>query len=104
VRGLAALVLALAGAPALAAEPPPGQAQSRRCVPCHGELGISTVPDAPNLAGQPRAYLVGQLKAYRQGKRTHEIMTVIAKPLTDADIEQLADWYSSIAVEAKRRP
>jgi len=62
------------------------------------------MPDAPNLAGQPRPYLVSQLKAFRGGKRQHEVMSVIAKPLTDDDIELLADWFSSIAVEAKARP
>jgi len=28
-------------------------------------------------------------------------MSVVAKPLTDADIADLAAWYSSIAIEVK---
>jgi len=104
VRAFAALALAFASTCALAADPPPGRAKAQACVPCHGALGISTMPDAPHLAGQPRVYLVSQLKAFRSGKRQHEVMSVIAKPLGDDDIELLADWFSSIGVEAKARP
>ena len=100
----AALLLALAAAHALAADPPPGRAKAQVCAPCHGPMGLSVAPDAPNLAGQPRLYLVSQLKAFRGGKRQHEVMSVIAKPLTDDDIEQLAGWFSSIAIEAKPTP
>ena len=74
------------------------------CAACHGVLGIGTLPDTPNLAGQPRIYLIEQLKAFRGGKRSHEVMSLIARPMTDADIADLADWYSSIAVEAKVKP
>jgi cytochrome c553 len=96
----AALGLALA-APSLAADPPPGKAKSQMCAACHGLLGIGTMPDTPNLAGQPRIYLVEQLKQFRSGKRSHEVMNLIARPLTDADIADLADWFASIAVEAR---
>jgi cytochrome c553 len=71
------------------------------CAVCHGELGVSNAPDAPHLAGQPEVYLVAQLKAYRSGKRVHEVMSVMAKQLSDADVENLAAWYASIAVRAE---
>ena len=67
---------------------------------CHGPLGLSTAPDAPNLAGQPAIYLAAQLRAYRSGERKHEVMAVMAKPLTDDDIRNLAAWFNSIRVEA----
>lgn len=70
------------------------------CAVCHGPLGISVTPDAPNLAGQPVIYLATQLRAYRSGKRAHEVMGVLAKPLSDDDISQLAAWFSSIRIEA----
>ena len=41
---------------------------------------------------------MAQLKAYRSGKRRHEQMSIVAKMLTDADIDNLAEWYSSIKV------
>ena len=71
------------------------------CTVCHGPDGISKVPDAPHLAGQPEQYLAAQLKAYRKKKRTNEIMNVIAKTLSDADIADLAAWFSTIEVRAQ---
>ena len=78
-----------------------GRAKAKMCVVCHGEIGMSVLPNAPNLAGQPQAYLAEQLKSYRSGKRVNEIMSVIAKPLTDAEIADLSAWFASIAIEAK---
>ena len=103
MRRLAAAIVLAAASSALAAEPQP-PAHARVCAPCHGPLGVSVQPDAPNLAGQPRAYLVAQLAAYRSGKRAHEQMSVIAKGLTDAQIEELAEWFSALAIEVKRPP
>jgi cytochrome c553 len=68
------------------------------CALCHGPNGIATLPNAPNLAGQQALYVSEQLKNYRSGKRQNEVMGVIAKPLTDAEITQLAAWYSAIKV------
>jgi cytochrome c553 len=78
-----------------------GRAKARMCTVCHGEFGVGVLPNAPNLAGQPEIYLAEQLKAYRSGKRSNEIMSVIAKPLTDAEIGDLAAWFASIAIEVK---
>lgn len=68
------------------------------CALCHGPNGMATLPNAPNLAGQQAIYVSEQLKQYRSGKRHNEVMGVIAKPLTDAEIAQLAAWYSAIKV------
>ena len=90
------LLLALFPGWAVAQAPPP--AKSQQCTVCHGALGISTAPDAPNLAGQPRQYLVAQLKQFRNGKRPSEVMNVLAKTLSDEEIDALADWYASIRI------
>jgi cytochrome c553 len=76
-------------------------AAAQACATCHGANGLSTLPNAPNLAGQPAIYITEQMKAYRNGKRSHEVMNVVAKPLSDADIDTLAAWYSSIKIEVK---
>ena len=62
------------------------------------------MPNTPNLAGQPEIYLSEQLKAYRNGKCAHDIMSSIAKPLTDSDIADLSGWYASLQIEVKERP
>jgi len=71
------------------------------CAVCHGPTGVSMLPNAPHLAAQPAIYLAEQLKNYRSGKRAHEVMGVIAKPLTDAEIENLAAWYSSLQISVQ---
>ena len=45
--------------------------------------------------------LAAHLRAYRSGERRHEVMTIMAKQLTDNDIVNLAAWFSSIRVEAQ---
>ena len=69
------------------------------CAVCHGPMGMAMQPGVPHLAGQPQIYLAEQLKNYRSGKRPHEVMAVIAKTLTDADIEALSHWYAAIAIK-----
>jgi cytochrome c553 len=100
IRAALACVLACAMSTAQA-DVQTGRAKARMCAVCHGEFGVSLLPNAPNLAGQPEIYLAEQLKAYRSGKRPDETMSVIAKPLTDAEIADLAAWFASIAIETK---
>lgn len=78
-----------------------GQVKAQACAVCHGQLGISVTPDAPHLAGQPAIYVATQLRAYRSGARKHEVMAVMARPLSDADIDNLAAWYAAIRIEAQ---
>lgn len=68
------------------------------CQNCHGEDGVALLPGAANLSGQQREYLREQLRAYRSGRRQDAQMNIVAKTLTDADIESFADWYSAIRV------
>lgn len=96
VASAAAALLAAAAAPAQTAP-----AAAQMCSACHGAKGIATAPDAPNLAGQSAIYTTAQLKAYRSGARKHEVMNVVAKPLSDADIDILSAWYASIKIEVK---
>jgi len=70
------------------------------CAACHGNDGIATLPEAPNLAGQNPGYVAQQLRHYRDGSRVHELMTIVSRDLTDAQIADLAAWYAAIAIEA----
>ena len=97
---LLAVVLA-AALPAPAADLAAGRQKAQACTVCHGALGLSVAPDAPNLAGQPEMYLAAQLRAYRGGARKHEVMSLMARPLADAEIDNLAAWFASLKVEVK---
>ena len=108
LRTLACMAIAGASLGLPATAQPDGAVQGRQkaqaCTVCHGPLGLSSAPDAPNLAGQPALYLAAQLRAFRSGARRHEVMSVIAKSLSDDDIGQLAAWFASIRVEAQPPP
>lgn len=95
----AATVTALPSA-ADAADAAAGRKKARQCQTCHGLDGIAKIPIAPHIAGENQIYLETQLKNFRSGKREHEIMSVIAKGLSDEDIADLAAWYASIKITA----
>jgi cytochrome c553 len=99
----AALVVGLA-ATARAGDPAAGRLLAIKCQACHGIDGVSKQPDAPHLAGQPEPYLAAQLAAYRSGARSNELMTTVAKELSDAEIADLAAWYAAIEITATMPP
>jgi cytochrome c553 len=66
------------------------------CVACHGEDGNKMLtPETPRLGGQASDYLAKALHDYRAGKRKNPIMGAVAQPLSDAEIEALAHYFSS---------
>jgi cytochrome c553 len=98
---MAGLLALAASAPALAADLAAARGRAGQCFVCHGADGLAKVPDAPNLAGQNAAYLVKALKDYRSGKRENEVMSMMAKNLSDDDISLVASYFSSIAITVK---
>lgn len=96
VTTMASLLLVTANIGMAAGDAAAGKAKAAVCAGCHGAAGISANPLWPNLAGQHDAYLVKQLKAFRGGSRTDPMMSPMAKPLSDADIDNLAAHFSSL--------
>jgi cytochrome c553 len=94
----AALVAVLGlGAGAAAAQSPDdtraGRYLAANCANCHGTTG-NAQGSMPSLAGQQKAYIVEQMKAFRDGKRPATIMHQLAKGYTDQQLELIADYYS----------
>lgn len=71
-----------------------GKAKSTTCAACHGVDGVSTTPGFPTLAGQHRDYLYHSLKDYKSGKRKNPIMAGQVQALSDADMADLAAYFS----------
>jgi cytochrome c553 len=78
-----------------------GRRKALACQTCHGLDGLSKLPEAPHLAGQPEPYLVKSLNDYRTGIRTHDMMTLVVRDLTDQDVADLAAYYAAIEVTVK---
>lgn len=94
---LAASVLAVSASSVMAAgDAAKGKTRSASCAACHGVAGISAVPTYPNLKGQKAAYVVKQLKAFKSGARKDPTMNAMSKPLSDADMDNLAAHYAGL--------
>ena len=74
------------------------------CRTCHGLDGTAVMPVAPNIAGEPAAYLAAQLKAFRCGARKQEMMSVVAAGLSDRQIADVAAWYAAQTATAMPPP
>ena len=91
-----------APAKAAAAAPVPGDAKAGKafaeaeCKGCHGLDGGSVAPGVPHLAAQSERYLLGALKAYKDGKRPHAALKVIAERMSEAEIRNVAAYYAGL--------
>ena len=71
-----------------------GAADPNLCAACHGEGGNSTNPAVPSLAGQPAQFIATSLFMFREGNRKDDQMTPMAKPLKNAEMNELAAYFS----------
>ena len=78
-----------------------GRQKALACQTCHGLDGLSKLPEAPSLAGQPEPYLVKSLNDYRKGIRKNDMMSIVVEKLTDQDVADLAAYYAAIEVTVK---
>ena len=73
------------------------KADETLCTMCHlgGFLGQNEIP---RVAGQHYAYIVAQLKAFKDRTRTNDAgnMTSVAKTLSDEDIENLGHYLAGL--------
>jgi len=68
---------------------------ARNCFGCHGPDGRS--PGAiPALNGKSAAFIVKSLKDFRSGERPSTVMGRHAKGYSDAEVEALATYISSL--------
>lgn len=74
---------------------------AKACVTCHGQKGISTDENFPNLAGQKQGYLSQEIKAFRDGKRDNPQMLPFVNLLSDDEITQLSIYFSQQKNDAK---
>jgi cytochrome c553 len=72
------------------------------CAVCHGVNGRNEtpltpgLPLAPVLAGQPSLYVITQLFLFREGRRSNEAMTAVARTLTDDDLRGYSEFIGTL--------
>lgn len=90
--------LDLRAPPAIAAGSADAGAQKATvCIACHGPTGVSPVPNFPNLAGQKFDYLYWRLVELQHRNDSNSPMTPLLAPLADADLRDLAAYFSAQA-------
>jgi cytochrome c553 len=65
------------------------------CATCHGATGLGVGPGNPAVAGQPAAYVVEQIKRWKDGKRRNDprgVMALAVAGLTDAEAAAIGRW------------
>ncbi|MFO1318456.1 MAG: c-type cytochrome [Burkholderiales bacterium] len=105
--GLAAVTFFVAGvwnaeaqtAPDAASRDAARKLATTMCASCHGPEGAGSKPSVPRLAGQQKAYLAAQLKAFRRHNRSdpegHDYMWGVAATLDDNVVDGLADYFAT---------
>jgi cytochrome c553 len=56
------------------------------------------------LAGQPSLYTITQLFLFREGRRSNEAMTAVAKTMTDDDMRGFSDYIGTLPPVAAPAP
>ena len=67
------------------------------CAACHGTDGRTAAGSrVPALAGVPHAEIAAQLRAFKAGARPSTVMAQLSKGFSDAQIDQLAAYFSAL--------
>jgi cytochrome c553 len=94
MRDLAAYYAAQAPQPVGVRKPLTTAEWVERCDRCHGIAGNSADPAVPALASQRTDWLETVLGNYRGGARKSTAMSAMTAGLSDADIHEIAAYYS----------
>ncbi|MGH6661330.1 MAG: c-type cytochrome, partial [Rhodospirillales bacterium] len=104
VAAAALVAVALSVAAWAAGDAARGRDKAEVCAACHGPTGNSGTPLTPSLAGQPATFVEMQLILFRANVRKVPAMQEIARPLADADIDDIAAFYAAQQPAAEPGP
>ena len=74
-----------------------GRYLSSECMTCHGPARAVAIPD---IVGMAQPVFTDAVKAYRDKRRSNQVMQTIASRLSDEDIAALAAFFAT----AKKNP
>lgn len=96
MRRWCAVVLVLAASQVAGQQQTYAQRFAGLCAACHGPNGRTDATLTPVLAGQPSLYAITQLFLFREGRRSNEAMTAVAKTLSDDDLRGFSDYIGTL--------
>jgi cytochrome c553 len=72
------------------------RALAASCAQCHGTDGHAVAGSAiPALARMPRGTLLAKMRAFQAGTVPATVMTQLARGFSDAQLQQLADFFAA---------
>lgn len=74
------------------------------CISCHG--GVDQKLGAPWLEGMPKAYLVAQMLAFKDGSRRNDSLAQMRNmvlPMTEKEIDEVATFYARKSSDGEHR-
>ncbi len=77
------------------------------CIRCHGPGAVGVGENFPALVGQSAAYIEGQIKAWKEGRRTGDplgMMHTIALRMSDAQTKAVAQWLAAQPIAQAATP
>src|SRR5262249_39282277 len=77
-------------------------ADANICAACHGDGGNSTNPAVPSLSRQPAQFISTSLFMFREGNRKDDQMSPMAAKLSNADMNELAAYFSKLPAAAPK--
>lgn len=86
-----------------AADVEAGRKKAEACGACHGADGNAVLPSVPSLAGQPAQFIATQLLMFREGRRKEAQMSPFAAGLTNADLNNIAAYFSAQTLKPPSR-
>jgi cytochrome c553 len=80
------------------------KARRAQCSACHRIQADSTQAALPRIRGQHPEYLAKQLQDFKSGRRNNDggVMQRIARSLAQSDIEDIADYFSTLNTNQRR--
>lgn len=72
------------------------------CADCHRPNAQGDITSPP-LAGLPKAYIIEQITAFRQGTRAVEVMAREARSINDADLRLASDYFPTLPHTSRTR-
>jgi cytochrome c553 len=86
-------------------KPPAEPNKALVCTACHGQQGVSSNPEWPNLAGQNEKYFIKQINDLKEGThRNAPTMAALIATLSSQDIDDLATYYAKIPLAQGATP
>ncbi|NTV97175.1 MAG: c-type cytochrome [Thiobacillus sp.] len=94
------LLAGLLAAPGVLADTLPGADKAFQCTACHGPDGMKHAPGQPAIGGRSSAELTAILQDYQHLRRINPAMQILLLPMSDQDLENVAEYFSLVGKTA----